>query len=228
MPEEVDKFNQEIQYIIEESNAKDDEIEDEEELAPPKKTILKKSKTYNYNAWEDIKEWKINMTLQQLAELVPTAKQQIRTGLANVKPGYKVVEMNLAKIHKREEEESEEEWDEEERDEPEHSSAYTQCYIEGRPTPAIVDSGAGGVILSEATMKELGWRIEAPTRQTMIVADGHRSRPLGRVFELPIQFGPMIIPITAIVVDIDSYDLVLGNTWLRKVHTILDFGALKI
>src|SRR5437588_2049253 len=124
--------------------------------------------------------------------------------------------------------ETEEEWDEEECDELEHSSAYTQCYIEGRPTPAIVDSRAGGVILSEATMKELGWRIEAPIRQMMIVTDGHCSRPLGRVFELPIQFGPMIIPITAIVVDTDSYDLVLGNTWLRKVRAILDFGALKM
>ena len=61
----------------------------------------------------------------------------------------------MAKIHKREEEESEEEWDEEEHDEPEHSSAYIQCYIEGRSTLAIVDSGAGGVILSEVTMKEL-------------------------------------------------------------------------
>src|SRR5437588_10259001 len=38
----------------------------------------------------------------------------------------------------------------------------------------------------------------------------------------------MIIPITAIVVDIDSYDLVLENTWLRKVHAILNFGALKM
>ena len=86
--------------MIEESNAKDDEMEDEEESAPPKKTILKKSKMYNYNTWEDIKERKIDMTLQQLAELVPTVKQQIYTGLANVKPGYKVVKMNLAKIHK--------------------------------------------------------------------------------------------------------------------------------
>src|SRR5207249_11916507 len=38
----------------------------------------------------------------------------------------------------------------------------------------------------------------------------------------------MIIPITAIVIDTDSYDLVLGNTWLRKVRAILDFGALKM
>ena len=84
------------------------------------------------------------------------------------------------------------------------------------------------MILSEVTIKELRWCIEAPTRQMMIVADGHRSRPLGRVFELPIQFEPMIIPITAIVVDTGSYDLVLGNTWLRKVRAILNFGALKM
>ena len=60
--------------MIEESNVRDDEMENEEESAPPKKTILKKSKTYNYNTWEDIKERKIDMTLQQLAELVPIMK----------------------------------------------------------------------------------------------------------------------------------------------------------
>ena len=62
----------------------------------------------------------------------------------------------------------------------------------------------------------------------MIVADRHHSRPLGRVFELLIQFGPMIIPITAIIIDTDSYDLVLGNIWSRKVRAILNFGALKM
>ena len=90
--------------------------------------------------------------------------------------------MNLAKIHKQEEEESEEEWDKEEHDEPEHSLPYIQYYIEERSTLAIVNSGAGEVILSEATMKELRWRIEAPIRQMMIVADEHHSRPLGQVF----------------------------------------------
>ena len=162
-------------------------------------------------------------------------KQQIRTGLSGLSPGFKITEMNMAKLSRESdtEQESESESEEEDdieidRNEPEHSSAYTQCYLEGRPTPASIDSGAGGVIISEMTLKDIGWHIEAPTRQTMIVADGHKSRPLGRVFELPIQFGPMIIPIRAIVVDTDSYDLVLGNTWLKKVRAIIDFGALKM
>ena len=44
--------------------------------------------------------------------------------LVNVKLGYKVVKINLAKIHKWEEE-SEEEWNKEEYDKLEHSLAYT-------------------------------------------------------------------------------------------------------
>src|SRR3954468_6913251 len=62
----------------------------------------------------------------------------------------------------------------------------------------------------------------------MIIADGHIAKPLGRVFELPIQFGPMVISGGAMVVDTDSYELVLGNSCLKKVQAILDFGALKI
>src|SRR3954453_6105442 len=113
--------------------------------------------------------------------------------------------------------ESEEKYDEEDRDELEHSSAYTQCYIEGRPTSAIVDSGVGGTIISEITLKEIRWTIDRPTKQTMIVADGRKARSLGWVSELPIQFGPVTIPIGAIIVNTNSYEVVLGNTWLKKV-----------
>src|SRR4051812_31541146 len=102
----------------------------------------------------------------------------------------------------------------EERDEPEHSSAYMQCSIEGHVTPVIIDTGAGGYMIIEYLLKRIGWTVEAATRQTMVVADGHVSRPLGRVFELPVQFGPVTISIGAMVVNTNSYDLVLGNTWL--------------
>src|SRR4051812_29250769 len=56
----------------------------------------------------------------------------------------------------------------------------------------------------------------------MVVADGHEAVPLGLVFDLPIQFGNVIIPSTAIVVNTTSYDLVLGTEWMHNIKAIID------
>ena len=66
------------------------------------------------------------------------------------------------------------------------------------------------------------------TRQKINVATGTNHTPLGRIFELPVQFSKLIIPTTVIVMDIDSYDLLLGNDWLIKVQAVIDLAAYKL
>src|SRR5665213_2285530 len=96
------------------------------------------------------------------------------------------------------------------------SATYAQCRIEEHQFAVIIDTGAAGCIASKAALDRLGWVIEASTNQTMSVADGRTTVPLGKVFELPIQFGKIIIPITAMVVEATSYDILIGNDWLTK------------
>jgi hypothetical protein len=60
-------------------------------------------------------------------------------------------------------------------------------------------------------LDRLGWHIEEVTRRTMSVADGREVVPLGRIRELPIQFGKIIILIEAVVVDTTTYDLIISN-----------------
>src|SRR3954469_10315966 len=62
----------------------------------------------------------------------------------------------------------------------------------------------------------------------MVVADRHEAVPLGMVFDLPIQFGTTTIPSTAIVVDTDTYDVVLGNDWLDHVGAVIDIRRRKL
>src|SRR4051794_36783632 len=62
----------------------------------------------------------------------------------------------------------------------------------------------------------------------MVVADGHEVVPLRMVFDLPIQFGTTTIPFTAIVVDTDTYDVVLGNDWLDHVGAVIDIRRRKL
>src|ERR1700748_1243028 len=63
---------------------------------------------------------------------------------------------------------------------------------------------------------------------TIIVADGHNATPLGKVHNVPVKFGGVTIAITMIVVETDSYDVVLGNDFLKQVNAIVDFNAEKM
>src|SRR3954467_14217400 len=188
-----------MQRITVQDNEHDELIENEDVVATPPKKILRKTKTYEYDAGRDLLDQKMNITFRQGAQLSPAVRQQIRAAVSTATPGFKIVEMNTTEFVKsmrqqlntelaRHEQEEEEDYDSdeelEERDEPEHSSAYTQCSIEGHVTPVIIDTGAGGCMISEYLLKKIGWTVEATTRQTMVVADRHVSRPLRHVFEL--------------------------------------------
>ena len=77
-------------------------------------------------------------------------------------------------------------------------------------------------------MEKLGWPIDAATQQTLSNANGTQHAPLGKVFDLPIQFGKMVILITVMVVKVSTYHLLLGNDWLGKAGAIIDMAAQKM
>ena len=58
--------------------------------SPSREVKLRKSKVYGYNAWEDIKKRPIEITFEQAAEMNLSIKQQIRNGLSETKPGFKI------------------------------------------------------------------------------------------------------------------------------------------
>ncbi len=203
--EELDElFEEQIKEIVQMDTPMTESIKEQK---------LQKSKKYHLNVWEEVSKMTIPVQVGQLAE-IPTFRQQMRKGLSETGPSFEIVEINQV---------TEGEYDEEEDDDrPKKSSAYTQCQVEGHTTPCIIDIGAGGYIISKIFLDLIGWQIDSPTKQTLIVANRYAAVPLGRVHDLPICFGKLIIPTTAVVVDTTSYDLVIGNTWLTKSKAIVD------
>src|SRR5262249_54799999 len=88
---------------------------------------------------------------------------------------------------------------------------------------AVIDTGAGGCLISNTLLKRLDWPIEKPTKLTFVAADGKVNRPLGRIEDVPVTFGPAVIPINAIVTSAQSYDLILGNDWISKARAVMNF-----
>src|SRR4051812_19425280 len=166
-----------MERIAVQEDERDESMEEDVVMTPPKK-ILRKTKTYEYDAGRDLLDQKMNITFRQGAQLSPVVRQQIRAAVSTATPGFKIVEMNTTEFvksmrqqlnteltrHEQEEEDYDSGEELEERDEPEHSSAYTQCSIEGHVTPVIIDTGAGGCMISEYLLKKIGWTMEAVTR----------------------------------------------------------------
>ena len=171
----------------------------------------RKQKKWNFDAWEALKEVVVPIKVEDLTQL-PQLRKQIREGLSQNTPGFKLVEVET--MHSE--------------DRPKKSAAYIKCKIENTLVDCILDTGAGGVVISKYLLDKLGWPIEKPTRQQMTVADGRSSTPLGRVFQLPIQFGKLVIPSEALVVDTRTYDLLIGNDWITAVKAVIDMGNRRM
>src|SRR3954463_7344183 len=106
--------------------------------------------------------------------------------------------------------------------------AYTVATIQGRPTSAIVDSGAGICIISQLFLVKLGWEIDQASNRKIVVADGTKTVALGEMKDIPVCFGNCTITINMTVCEATSYDVILGVDWLQKAQAKIDFGAAKM
>lgn len=186
---------------------------------------LRKTKTYEFNAWEALKDTPVPIKWGELTQLSSTVKQQVRDGLSKSRPEHKIVEARTAKPGWQSPEKKDEQ---QESQEIRHTSAYATCQIEDKVVSVIIDTGAGVCLLSKPMLDRLEWEIEASTKLTITVADGHEAVPLGRVFSVPVKFGPATINMDMIVVDTTSYELVLGNDFFKKTKAVIDLNAEKM
>ena len=172
---------------------------------------LRKSKTYHFNAYEAMKKEKVDMTWEQLIEICPTVKQQLKEGINANKPGFEIRAINTI-----------------EQEEDDKTSMYITCSVEDRQIKGVVDSGAGNCIITKKFLDLLGWGIDGPTKVKFVVANGASIAPLGVVHNVPIRLGNFTIPITAFVSESTTYDLIIGNNWLKKGGAIIDYNAQEL
>ena len=55
---------------------------------------LKKTKTYDFNAWKALSQEQPNITWEQLLQICPKARVQVREGISSVQPGYEIRSVN--------------------------------------------------------------------------------------------------------------------------------------
>ncbi len=97
------------------------------------------------------------------------------------------------------------------------SVEINSCLIEG-----LVDTGASMSVMAAAVVRELGLMHMVSGSDTYKTASGVVTQALGRIREVPIKVGGVHCNMTFMVVDTDSYDVLLGLDLLIKIGAIVD------
>ncbi len=88
----------------------------------------------------------------------------------------------------------------------------SNCVVEG-----LVDTGASMFVMAVAIVRELGMIHLVTGTETYKTASRVVTQALGRIDEIPIKVGGVQCAMTFMVVDIDSYDMLLGLDFLMKI-----------
>jgi len=86
----------------------------------------------------------------------------------------------------------------------------------------LVDTSASMFIMAAAVVRELGLMHLVSGSETYKTASGTVTQALGRIEEVPIKVGGVQCNMTFMVVDTDSYDVLLGLDLLIKIGAIVD------
>jgi hypothetical protein len=77
-------------------------------------------------------------------------------------------------------------------------------------------------VMAAIVVRELGMMHLVTGSETYKTASGVITQTLVRINEIPVKVGGVQCTMTFMVVDIDSYDVLLGLDFLMKIGTIVD------
>jgi predicted aspartyl protease len=86
----------------------------------------------------------------------------------------------------------------------------------------LVDTGASMSVMATAVVRELGMMHLVTGSETYKTALGVITQALGRIDEIPVKVGGVQCTMTFMVVDTDSYNVLLGLDFLIKISAIMD------
>jgi len=86
----------------------------------------------------------------------------------------------------------------------------------------LVDTGASMSVMAAVVVRELGMMHLVTGSETYKTASGVITQVLGRIDEIPVKVGGVQCTMTFMVVDTDSYDVLLGLDFLIKIGAIVD------
>ncbi len=86
----------------------------------------------------------------------------------------------------------------------------------------LVDTGASMSVMAVAIVRKMGMMHLVTGTGTYKIASGVVTQALGRINEIPVKVGGVQCAMTFMVVDTDSYDVLLRLDFLMKIGAVVD------
>ncbi|CAB4400347.1 unnamed protein product [Rhizophagus irregularis] len=187
----------------------------------PKKKVLKKKVKANlhspisshvqpYSMVEDIKHQQAWITFGQLIEIAPKCKTELAREIR--KP-------TTRKIHFS---------DMELKENQKSTAMYCDATVREVKVPPIIDSRAAESIVAHHFLLKLGVNIDQPSTASIVNVNGKRKILIGEVLNFPITVQGNEVPINMVITEAETYSVIVGNDWLRKVKANIDYKTSTI
>jgi len=92
----------------------------------------------------------------------------------------------------------------------------------------LVDTGASMSVIAAAVVREMGMMHLVVGSESYKTASGVITQALGRIDEIVVSVGGVDCAMTFMVVDTDSYDVLLGLDFLIKIGAVVDVEKGRI
>ncbi|KAG9291662.1 hypothetical protein G9A89_022081 [Geosiphon pyriformis] len=108
------------------------------------------------------------------------------------------------------------------------TAMYTDAKVNGQSIKLILDSSSAGNIITQQLMDQLGRQVDCTTSTRIITANGATKTPISEIDEFPFEVNSIITPIKVLVMEATQYQTLIGNDWLSKTNTILDWMTQEL
>jgi hypothetical protein len=185
-----------------------------------------------YSIEKVLKETLAGISFSQLLQLSPKLRTAVRRGLQTTKQGdeeaqlFELLGEDAAEINADVDQYIAEEPPLEEQAFATRGAPRAEGVLtESGPKPVIIDGGAYSNIISAAIAEAEGMSLKPCEGVRLIMADGRRVAPAGRVENLEVAFGEYVVYIDALVLAEPDYDVLLGRKFLMDLAVTTDWAA---
>jgi len=100
---------------------------------------------------------------------------------------------------------------------------FSEAEVYGEKVNVLIDSGVVGCIIAKRYLDKIRKPIESATSIRIIDVTGKRTAPLGLVRQVPIKIRDIETTMDMIVTESQSYNVLLGNVWLKYVNASINY-----
>ncbi|KAG9286079.1 hypothetical protein G9A89_022756 [Geosiphon pyriformis] len=77
-------------------------------------------------------------------------------------------------------------------------------------------------------MDQLDCQVDRAASARIIMIDGATKTPINKIDDLPIEINGIIVPIKVLIMEATQYQALVGNDWLSKTNTTLDWNTQEL